>query len=101
MKRDEFASSRTVSLHARLSIASRHLPGDEIDSNIIVSVNKDIHNLLEHVRIVQEASNVVKARNALERKVWQVLGDFFRFFTVLDVFVAHRRCHGYSKVAIR
>lgn len=62
-----------------------HLPGNHIDLNLSIAIHKDVDDSLKDFGLVEKATDIVKAWNPFERKVWQILGDFTRFRAVLGV----------------
>mmetsp|Transcript_59063 Transcript_59063/g.175613 ORF Transcript_59063/g.175613 Transcript_59063/m.175613 type:complete len:250 (-) Transcript_59063:57-806(-) len=65
--------------------SARVQPRHGVDADFAVPRRKDVHDLLEYVRIGKETANVVETGNALERKVREVLGDLLCLRTILHV----------------
>mmetsp|Transcript_8717 Transcript_8717/g.18843 ORF Transcript_8717/g.18843 Transcript_8717/m.18843 type:complete len:205 (-) Transcript_8717:71-685(-) len=72
---------------------------DGINPNCFVTLYKDVHDLLKDFGFVKEPANVVETIDSLERKIWQIFGDFFGFFAILLVFEVERR-HGFVQILL-
>lgn len=76
-----------------------NVPHNDINANGSIPIGKYIDNALKYLGFVQEASNVVKARNAFEWKIGQVRGNGSRFRAVLFVGIVGRS-HGNVRRAL-
>jgi hypothetical protein len=52
-----------------------------------ISIHEDVYDLLEHLRILQEPSNVIESGDALEGEVRDNLCDLTRLSTVLNIYM--------------
>lgn len=69
-----------------------HSPRDNINTNLTVSIRKNVNNALKDLWIIEEPTDIVESINALEGEVRKELGDVTGLLAVL--FVLGSPAHG-------
>ena len=77
---------------SQLAPPRMHSPRDNINTNLTVSIRKNVNNALKDLWIIEEPTDIVESINALEGEVRKELGDVTGLLAVL--FVLGSPAHG-------